>query len=423
MIQKLRRKFILVIMSVVSLILLAVFVVLIVTTQGTLEQQSREALNQSLDNKTIRNMLSDLETPDAATPGNENPDGGKGKHANMRIPAFTLLLSPEGEILGKRGAQFLLDEFTEEQLRAISQAAAAAQPESGILADYHLRFLKQTVDAGTMIAYVDTGADSATLTQLIQNSLFIGIGTLLLFFIISIFIARWAVRPVERAWIQQKQFVGDASHELKTPLTVILSNVDMLLTHPEKQEPRWAENIKAESVRMKRLTEELLSLARSEDTAQNYVFSSVDFSYLVTESVLLFEPTAFECGKELEYHIAEHLSVMGHAGTLSQVVSILLDNAIKYALPDSTVHIALKQTGKQAKLLVSNKGSIPAEQLPHLFERFYRGDASRQEDGGHGLGLAIAQNIVSLHHGKIWAESEDGDTLFTLLLPLYREGS
>lgn len=225
------------------------------------------------------------------------------------------------------------------------------------------------------------------------------------------------MRPVETAWNQQKQFVGDASHELKTPLTVILSNADMILTHPREDPERWAQNILAEAQHMKGLTQDLLSLARSESSDCSPVLETVDLSYLVTDSVLSFEPAAFEQGHELLHEEEPDLTVQGDASALSQLCGILLDNALKYSSPGGSVRVSLKAAGKLARLTVSNEGiPIPKEDLTRIFERFYRSDPARHGEG-YGLGLAIAQRIAEQHRGKIWAESANGVNNFTVTLP------
>lgn len=201
-------------------------------------------------------------------------------------------------------------------------------------------------------------------------------------------------------------------------MTVILSNADMILHHPGEEHRRWAENIKAESQQMKKLTEDLLSLARAEDTQRRQVLERVDLSYLATDSVLSFEPAAFETGRSLSYQVTEGIFTLGDPAGLSQVFEILLDNAIRYSSAGGKIFLSLEAAGKWARLSVSNTGQeIPQEEIPHIFERFYRGDPARQEAGSHGLGLSIARSVVQAHKGKIWAESHRGKTDFFVLLP------
>ena len=172
---------------------------------------------------------------------------------------------------------------------------------------------------------------------------------------------------------------------------------------------------------MKGLTQDLLSLARSEDGANVPVMETVDFSYLVTDSVLSFEPAAFEQGHELLHEEEPGLLLLGDASGLSQLCGILLDNALKYSLPGGAVKVSLKSAGKLIRLSVSNEGApIPQEDLTRIFERFYRSDPARHGEG-YGLGLAIARRITEQHRGKIWAESSEGINTFTVTLPQHKK--
>ena len=226
---------------------------------------------------------------------------------------------------------------------------------------------------------------------------------------------------MERAWRQQRQFLSDASHELKTPLTVILSNAEMLGASPLEERPaRWADNIRSESRRMKSLVEQMLTLARADNMSPAAVFGEVSLSEIAEDCALDFEPVAFEAGKPLEYRLPERLLVPGDGEKLRQLVSILLDNAIKYGAPGGAVALSLEKRERQAVLAVSNPGEIPAGQLPRLFERFYRADSSRGEQSGFGLGLSIAAAVAREHRGTLRAESAGGTTRFIFTMPLKR---
>ncbi len=203
---------------------------------------------------------------------------------------------------------------------------------------------------------------------------------------------------------------------------MILSNAEMMESSAlEERQARWADNIHSEAKRMRSLVEEMLTLARADNMAPTAVFSGVSLSDVALDTVLLFEPVAFEAGKPLTYDIAEGVEVFGDAGRLKQVASILLDNAIKYGREGAPIHLGLTKTDRQARLTVSNEnegGPIPAEQLGHLFERFYRADASRGERTGFGLGLPIAAAIAKEHKGTVKAESDQTGTRFTFTVPL-----
>ena len=268
------------------------------------------------------------------------------------------------------------------------------------------------------MAFADYSFQSAALVELAKNALLVGAAALLALFLASLPLARWAVGPVERAWNQQKQFVADASHELKTPLTVILSNADMLLDQPEGESRRWAENIQAEGLRMKELTEALLALARTDRPQAQLRRERVDLSYLTADCALAFEAAAYEAGHTLDQQMEEGLAVQGDPAELARLVEILLDNALRYSAPKGRVEVELHRTGRKVRLKVENPGEpIPAEDLTRVFQRFYRADPSRSQEG-YGLGLSIAKGVAEAHRGRVWAESGDGKNRFFVELPL-----
>ena len=219
---------------------------------------------------------------------------------------------------------------------------------------------------------------------------------------------------------RQKLFVGAVTHELKTPLTVILTNAE-LLQEPEYDEQarsRFVDSIMTMSHQMRGLVESLLELARVDNGGQNMVFSRLNFSELVSDALLPFEPVYFEKGLTLESNVEENLFVKGSQQHLKQVADILLDNASKYASADSTVRVILRRQGSHCLLSVASAGdAISKEDLKNIFKRFYRMDKARSMNHSYGLGLSIADSIVSKHGGKIWAESADGVNTFFVQLP------
>ena len=249
----------------------------------------------------------------------------------------------------------------------------------------------------------------------------IGLAAFAALFGFSYLLSGLITRPVEKAWQEQQRFLSDASHELKTPLTVILSSADLLAQSAEGQEQGYVDNIRSESRRMKKLVESMLTLARADDGGHKLVFAPLDWSDVVTDTALLFEPVAFEAGRELLYSIDEGLRVSGDADKLRQLVGILLDNAIKYAPEHTPIRLTLAAEEKNARLTVENGGQpIPPEVVAHLFDRFYRADSARSGPEGFGLGLSIAQSIAREHQGAIRCESDSRSTRFIVTLPLLK---
>jgi signal transduction histidine kinase len=239
--------------------------------------------------------------------------------------------------------------------------------------------------------------------------------------ILSVFIAWllsiWAVKPVKISFEKQRRFVGDASHELKTPLSVIATNMDVLVS--EVGENKWTGYIQKEVHRMSNLVKDLLYLAKSDASKEINDFIEFDLSRAVISAVLPFETIIFDSGKRLSINIQEKIMYKGVQQRIEQLIIILLDNAIKYSFEGSEIKIELKTNGAKKIISVYNSGEgIPLEKQKLIYERFYRLDSSRNRNtGGFGLGLAIAKNIVDSHKGKIHLTSEEGKfTEFTIVL-------
>ena len=236
------------------------------------------------------------------------------------------------------------------------------------------------------------------------------------FLLVSILIANMIVHPLEKGYKNQKQFISNAGHELKTPVSVINANAEML--QRKIGEDKWLKNIRYENERMGVLVAHLLELSRTE--ALSPKMELVDFSRLVQGEVLPFEIIAYEKGLELVSDIAPDIKIYGNTAQLKEVVSVLIDNAIQHcnhASPE--IKLMLKKEGlKYLRFSIINSGdSIPEEERDKIFERFYRANNSTDADNNHyGLGLAIAKNIVKSHKGKIKVWCYDGKVEFQVFL-------
>ncbi|ETP73199.1 histidine kinase [Lachnospiraceae bacterium JC7] len=274
-----------------------------------------------------------------------------------------------------------------------------------------------------IIVFADVSSEIATMKNLTRNCFFSGLLSFIVFLVIAMFFARWSVKPVEDAWIQQRQFVSDASHELKTPLSVILTDAEMLRSRDfdEEKKKQFADNILTMSHQMRGLVESLLQLARVDNGAiQKAPEQMIDLSQMVSNEVMTFEVMFFEKGLMLTEDVEKGISIKGAPQYIKQVIEILLDNAQKYSFPNGTVEVSLKKSGSHRCLLsVADPGEkISDEDLKNIFKRFYRIDEARAMNHSYGLGLSIAQNIVKDHKGRIWAESKNGINTFRVELPL-----
>jgi len=408
MIRKLRRKFVAICMLLVAAILAAVFLSVFLSTRRNIEDLSRQVLYRVAQDSPLRVDSSGIHRPEWGI-----DLGGD----QVLLPYFTL------EIWGSHayitGGTYANLEDTE-ALDAVLQACLAQDAQEGVLQEYRMRYLRQNNGLFQKITFVDTSMESAMLRNMMGPYILIAALSLLLLLGVSVLLSHWATRPVERAWKQQRQFLSDASHELKTPLTVILSNAELLEATPLEERPeRWVDNIHTEARQMKVLVEEMLTLARADNLNRPQVLEPVSLSDIAADCALAFESVAYEAEKPLRYDLAEGILVSGRPDSLHRLISILLDNAIKYGAEQQPVHLTLQAAERQAVLTVSNSGDpIPPEHLSHLFERFYRVDASRGEKSGFGLGLSIAKTISDEHKGSLRAESDQRSTRFIFTLPL-----
>ena len=397
MIRKLRLKIVGISVVTVAVVLVSALVILALSTRSQMAQSSEARLYEALEGKLDKSEL----------PGSSG------------LPCFVAEVYSGGTIRLSGSSYYNLQD--EEMVLHIVQAALEREDDSGVLGDYSLRYLRRIGVVSVRIAFTDCTMEQATMRSLLLRSGLVALAALAVLAGLSYCLAGLVVGPVKRAWQEQKQFVSDASHELKTPLTVILSSSELAAEEQDVQRTKqYVEGIHAESLRMKALVEDMLTLARTE-SGTRLETEAVDLSDTVLESVLAFEPVAFESGRELVYDIQPELTVMGSGVQLRRLTDILLDNAVKYAAEGTPVRLLLRQEGRCAALRVENRGeTIPAEKLRHIFDRFYRADESRSGGEGFGLGLAIAQSIAQSHGGSIGCASEEGVTRFTVTLPLQK---
>ena len=336
--------------------------------------------------------------------------------SEVRAPCFVAEVLPSGTVRVSGSNYYDLQD--EDTLLPLVTAALSADADSGVLPAQHMRYFRLEGALTVRIAFMDSTFEQATLRSLVRVCLLIGAAALLVLFGLSWLLSGFVTRPVARTWQNQQQFLSDASHELKTPLTVILSSADLLKTSAQPEQRQYVDNISVESRRMKALVEDMLTLSRTE-SGRAAPFAPLDLSDLVTDAALRFEPVAFEAGHPLQYDIQNGASLSGDRQQLDQLLDILLDNAVKYAAKGAPIRLTLDISGKNAVLAVENPGDpIPPDKLPHIFDRFYRVDDARTGAGGFGLGLAIAQQIVRRHKGTITAASDARATRFTVTLPL-----
>ena len=336
---------------------------------------------------------------------------GKDEPAFRLSTFYAVTFGENGEVLSiYNGNQSMQSE------ESLTETAAALLEKGQRSGTYgNMTYRVEAREGYTLVAMIDGTINDFQQKTLIRQMLIIGSVAMAVLAVLSVFIARRIVRPLEENDRRQKRFISDAGHELKTPIAVISANSELLRRQTGDSE--WLSNIEYENERMSELVKQLLFLSHAENG--DLPKEHLDFSQLVTGEVLPFESLAFEKGRQLESEIEPGLMVEGNPNQLRQLVSILLDNALSHGTGEA-IGLSLRRERHAAVLSVMNEAAeMSKEQLSHLFERFYRTDEARNEAGAHyGLGLSIAKAVAGAHGGEIRVEYKEGKAVFTVTLPL-----
>ena len=401
MLKRLRIKFTAIIMVIVTAMLCLIFGMVYFFTKSNMEMES------------VRMMQAIAAAPFQPGRPDRRPD-------EVRLPYFVVQVGNNGELIAAGGEYYDLSD--EEFLRDLANAVLLQKGQTGMIDEYRLRFYRVVTPVGQSLVFADMSNELAVLSSLVKTCVFIGVLCFAAFFGISVLLAFWMVRPVDKAWQQQRRFVADASHELKTPLTVIISNAELLQLpeYDEESKACFSSRILTMSQQMRGLVERLLDLARADNGQNRAVRTRLNFSELAEYAMLPFEPLFFEKELELDTTLQPDIFVEGDSQQLQQVIDILLDNAQKYAPAPGRVELTLLRKSRHHCLLSVSNACEPMEkeELRNLFKRFYRADKARNRDGSFGLGLSIAESIIAEHHGWIWAECHDGRISFFVELPV-----
>ncbi len=386
------------------------------------EPSSADSNDATADAAATSEQADDAASESGGGPAAPEIGGGKGQS----IPVAVYSLS--GSQAAPTASPFGTASIDEEVLSAAVERLVGQPEGTGEIADLGLLYEKRTQGETTYLAFADMGSASGWRSLAAMLAL-VGLGVVAAFLVISILFSRWALRPAEQAWRSQRQFIADASHELKTPLTVILADASIAMGHPSEtveSQRQWIEGIQHQGHRMQRLVEDMLALAKHDAAEAGALEGTLkrkeplDLSETAQRAVLQFEAVAFERGVLMEENCQPGVCIEGVRGDIERVLGVLVDNACKYADEGGRIWVETAVEGKYALLRVGNTGApIPENELPHVFDRFWRADEARTGGkGGYGLGLSIARSIVEEHGGTLLVESSAANgTVFAAKFP------
>jgi len=321
---------------------------------------------------------------------------------------FSILFAPSGEVLHADTSR----------IKAVDASAAIQYAHKAISTNHtsafidNYRFLISVEGGAVRISFLDCSRDISTFRDFLLISVGMALAGYIGFFFVILFFSNRFLRPVTESYEKQKQFITDAGHEIKTPLAIIKADVDVL--EMEYGENEWLEGIQAQVKRLAGLTNNLVYLSRMEETEERLQKIDFPLSDVISETAHAFHGVAQAKGTNFQCCIKPLLTLNGDERSIRQLVSILLDNAMKYSPNGGFVSLSAEKQGRHIYLSVFNTTIDPVEKqnLPHIFERFYRLDSSRStQTGGYGIGLSVARAIVSAHNGRITATTQDGQSL------------
>ena len=397
MFKKSRKRIVAAIMSVLAALWIGTLGVIYTSSYFEMRQQNEQMLKIHAETYTLTQISDSLRPPTRPFPGNTPGfDPSFAESPMFQLSTFyTVAVSYSGEIIETNNEPPTV--HSDADLQELALNIISEDKTNGTI--NNLAFYKTEKSGYILVTFMNNTVVYENAMTLFRYTLIFGGAALIIFFFLAVILARKIVKPLEESYQKQKQFISDAGHELKTPVSVVSANAELLSR--EIGDNQWLRNIRYENERMGILICQLLELARTENITPQT--ESVNISRLVDGEALPFESVAFEKGLMLKTEIDPGIFVNGNATQLKQLVSILLDNAIRHSTDGGEVFLSLSKEHGFARLSVINKGeTIPPEQREQLFERFYRADTARNsEDGHYGLGLAIAKAITVSHKGRI----------------------
>lgn len=402
------------IMGLLTLILLGTLLTISLTTYSAVYRNNQRILEVFLDDYINGNGPKEAPKDAMGTP--------EDRIATEAAVMYLVEFSSDGSAVGIMND--VKPVMSDEALKNLAAQLMTGGKKRGISGRMIYRIASDESSGRSYVAMMDNTLIDGSMKTLIMNTVVFGAVALIILFFVSLKASKEIMKPVEDTYQKQKQFISDAGHELKTPISTVSANAEIL--QREIGNNRWLDNILYENRRMKELVTGLLDLSRTEN--MEAVHTDVDLSRIVTGGILPFDSVAFERGLLLESEIEQDIHVEGDPNQLGQLVATLLDNAVSHAEKTQNANesagkilVTLHAEDKCAVLKVSNPGKeIPAEERKRIFERFYRTDSSRELNGHYGLGLAIAKAVATAHDGEISVECAEGITTFVVRIPVLK---
>ena len=401
MIYRLQRKFILICtVSVLTVITLVFGVILLLNISSMNRNMDMLADRVSEGGGKFPGSVNEKPQPDKMPPRNEKDFEFITPETPYSTRHFTVFFDNNGEVA--RTNTESIYSITDEVAIDYAESVLVGGNERGWTSNYRYKVFSS--EMGTGVVFVDGSMSRSSLMQSMTIAGLVLLGCAALVLLLIILLSKRVVKPIAESYEKQKQFITDASHELKTPLTLILTNLDIAESELGKNE--WLDDIRSEGHRMTELVNQLVELSRM-DEEQPLNISEVAFGQLVADTVSEFEPLAIERGKHINASIDKEITYLGDEAPLHRLLGILMDNAIKYCDSGGEISVNLHK-GRKVILTVENTYTAVGEiELHRLFDRFYRTDKARKFTGGYGIGLSIAKAIVEKHKGEITAYKKD----------------
>ena len=427
MFKKLRIKFITTIMVLLTSIVGIVFGIIFISTKNNNENYLFSQIEKSIDFEQ-------------KAPGDNPMDGGKinnkigdinnnNEFKKNNIEGISILYQVINEAIVYNSTY---DNVNDKDIyKIVNKVMSKCNNERGKNKDRgfieynnnNYAYIIKNSPEGIQILLRDSSFYRESMEKLIILFIIIGLATLIVLFFISVFIARKSIKPVEEAYNSQKRFIADASHELKTPLAIIKTNIDIINANENdtiKNQKKWFNYINFQTDRMSKLISNLLYLAKADNNEEMGKTTEFNLSDSILNQILSFEAVMYENSLQMDYNIEDGIIFNGNKEEINQLMGIFIDNAVKHSFENTCIKVEVLLRKQMVLLSVENTGeTIPKEDLKKIFERCYRVEKSREmERGGYGLGLSIALSIVNKYKGNIKAESENNVTKFSVKLPI-----